>query len=280
MVYPANKSSIINRNGPVLIIDDSNTIDVLVIMNKLRSKGLVSRVIHQKDVVTLDVSSKYALITVVIGPKADNNNIVERLSERSPHIRKLVIHIDPSPSLRDVYRRFNIDYIESDSKSENISDEIAEYFKRYVHPSQYNKTAPKTDYTSLMNDLVDRLELATDAIADLRLNSTSEIIGELRYISGSIRSKFNSGTHKSLITRSDVRNTAIEALVVLSKLYDQIENSRLAAIIVSGATTALMGCSGYSAVLSVTIMLASWNGKEAFLAAINNIRLSKESNKT
>lgn len=119
--------------------------------------------------------------------------------------------------------------------------------------------------------LAERIDAAAGAIQELRLNSTGQIIEELFNISREIRSMRTdisvSFTERDISVKGETKN----ALKAIGGIFDAIEHSGLAAIVVSGAVTAVVGCGGWSAVACQTICLASWHGKDALMTAINKL---------
>ncbi|WP_156453636.1 hypothetical protein [Methylobacterium sp. CCH5-D2] len=112
-----------------------------------------------------------------------------------------------------------------------------------------------------------RIENAALAIRSLGLNSTSDIIAELEDIASALSDE-NSVRPRQ---KFDPRHEAKRALYILSKLFDHIENSRMASIIISGAVTSVVADVGWSGVACQTVCLASWHGKDAFMKAIDRL---------
>ncbi|WP_253397329.1 hypothetical protein [Methylorubrum extorquens] len=222
----------------------------------------------------------FKLIVVItdLGKKAEGSlrTLIDYAEREDSRRRHNFLFLDLGGIDTRLARRLpdGVSYTQCAANHDVVGEVISEHFRIAIPPSIYNKKAKPSDKSETLKELLDRLDIAADAISDLHLNSTSEAVSEIRSISQRLRVRIAS--KDQLITQGDVKNTVTEALMVIAKLFDAIENSKLAAIIVSGATTALMGCSGYSAAICVTVMLASWNGREAFVEAVSKLNPSKQ----
>ncbi|MGA4551040.1 hypothetical protein [Methylorubrum aminovorans] len=276
----ANRTPIFNRNAPILVYNGSSLKDISQLEIAIRYKGLVNRVAQRVQAYNVPDMSSFKLIVVImnIGDQDERSPLefirFAKRYERKSKKHFLFLDVGGIDSQLERQLPDGISYAQCAASHDVVSEIISEYFRTNIPPNTYNKKAKPSDKSDTLKELLDRLDIAADAIFDLHLNSTSEVVSEIRSISQRLRVKIASKDQH--ITQGDVKNTVTDALTVIAKLFDAIENSKLAAIIVSGATTALMGCSGYSAAVSVTIMLASWNGKEAFMEAVRKLNTSRQ----
>ena len=109
-----------------------------------------------------------------------------------------------------------------------------------------------------------RVRNAAMAIKLLNLNSTSDVIFELE----SLGSEINDLSESDDFLRLDTRCEAKKALEIVASIYDHIENSNMAGLIVSGAVTAIIADVGWSAVACHALSLTAWHGKEPLLETI------------
>jgi hypothetical protein len=119
-------------------------------------------------------------------------------------------------------------------------------------------------FTSNMRPLGHRIRNAAIAIAAFRINAAGEVVSELNQLADELLAD---GSHESG-KLFDVRHEAKKALTAVANLYDHLDNSNMARVIVCGAVTAVIADVGWSAVACQTIQLASWHGKDAFLGAV------------
>lgn len=123
----------------------------------------------------------------------------------------------------------------------------------------------------LASELADRIDATANAVADLRINSVGQIVDELRSISKSFRGELVRDLPFTDIVQ-DAREPLKTALISISQIFDVIDSSRTASMIVAGCVAALVGgVGGWSSALCFNLALASWHGKEAFIAAVNRL---------
>ncbi|WP_237477401.1 hypothetical protein [Lichenibacterium dinghuense] len=126
-----------------------------------------------------------------------------------------------------------------------------------------------------MSELADRIDLAASAVGDLRLNSTGALVDGLRSISGELRGLSLDGGRKGALV-GNPRPVLQRVFVAISSVYDVVENSGIASMVVAGCVTALVSSGGWSSVTCLGLTLASWNGKDTFLAAIARLPVAIE----
>lgn len=264
-------STIINRNCPILIINESDVNFNSEVQIKLRGNGLVSKTCNLADVSVIRTASRYPLVVHIINT-TNNIPLISPVKPRNGRKSKnLILDIDPFGDFPIEKVSYDFEYIATDANADNISASITGFFLENIDPSEFKIEKEKDNNTQKLHDLLSRLDMAADAISDLRINSTSEVVSELRSIRSSLQASLKTGVVISDTDNNEIKKTIYEVLTVVSRVYDCVENSRVAAIIVSGVTTAIMGCSGLSGAVTVAIMLASWHGKDAFIAAVNKI---------
>ena len=109
-----------------------------------------------------------------------------------------------------------------------------------------------------------RLEIIAGSIASLRINSLNEQVEQLRGISEEIRG-FPDDT-------SALQDAAMRALSILTRLFDTLGTRRGAQVIIAGATAGILMAGGWPSAVIFALTLAVWQGKEAFIAAVNAAR--------
>jgi hypothetical protein len=124
-------------------------------------------------------------------------------------------------------------------------------------------------------ELVQRLEIVTTAIANLRINSLSEHIDELREISEELKHHSDSENEPT-----SVRDIALRALPILTHLFDALGSKQGAQVIIAGAVTGILGAGGMSSATIFALTLAVWQGKDAFVAALDRILPKRKGSKT
>ena len=123
----------------------------------------------------------------------------------------------------------------------------------------------------LASELADRIDAAANAVADLRINSVGHVVDELRSISKSFRGELVSDLPSADVIQ-DARDPLKNVLISIAQIFDIIDSSRTASMIVAGCVTALVGgVGGWSSALCFNLALASWHGKEAFIATVNRL---------
>jgi hypothetical protein len=108
-----------------------------------------------------------------------------------------------------------------------------------------------------------RVENIADTLASLRINSISDQVDQLRQISQEIRAEGND--------IPSLRDVAARALPILLQLFDALGTQEGARIIISGATTGILGAGGWPSAVIFTVAMAAWHGKDAFMAALGKL---------
>jgi hypothetical protein len=113
-------------------------------------------------------------------------------------------------------------------------------------------------------ELADRLRSIASAISDLRINSLQQHAEELEQISSELESDKES--------TKGVPEAAEKALKVLTRLLDALGSKRGAQILVAGSVAGILSIGGWRAVSVYALTLAAWQGKEAFLKALQTMK--------
>lgn len=116
-------------------------------------------------------------------------------------------------------------------------------------------------------ELAHRVSEVATSIADLRLNSLAEHVATLEQIAEELRAHPNPD-NESL---SKTKEAALKALKVLAGVIDILGTRRGARVLVSGAVAGLVGIGGWAPVVAFTITMAAWEGKDAFMAALQKL---------
>jgi hypothetical protein len=110
--------------------------------------------------------------------------------------------------------------------------------------------------------LAARISEAADAIRLLRINSAAETAIELE----DIAKELEQIPEDKLVPA--LQETADKFLKVLSRFADQLGTIRGSRMLISGLISVVIGGAGYSGIAAFGMSLAFWEGKEAFLKAI------------
>jgi len=148
---------------------------------------------------------------------------------------------------------------------EAIKDALADE-RRSSGLSLLKRQSPKQTRAQLAS----RLYEAAEAIRLLRLNSTSDAVLELENIAKDLEEVPEDKIAPAL------QETAIKFLKILSRLADQLATVRGARMLISGVISVVLGGAGFSAITAFGISLAFWEGKEAFLKAIEFLSKRKK----
>jgi hypothetical protein len=259
-----------NHKYGVTLIDLTSTNE-----GELVCRSLVRSGIHYTYIAEVDgrkfssPADNILIIFVVDGTRA----FLPLLASARKRFRKktvAVVEWSEGLPLEDICRALNILRIRG-STSEEVSQTVIDIFEaqleeRYLQDS--NRQLLKASRSINLAELADRIDLAANAIADLRLNSTADITGELKDISSSLRNGFD---QEQISSKESAGEYLKGFLIAVAKLYDYIENSRMASVVVCGAVTAILGCTGWSATFSMGLTLAAWQGKDAFLATVSKL---------
>lgn len=271
----------VNNRAPILLIDSTRSINHSSLHRALVANGLandISSVLPDLDrTIQRPILKKYSLIVRIVFNQCDTSFFFYDRSDSQRKRQFLAVDVgdtDQYERTMDEYRHHGFDCISTRGDTKSLAAMISKYFIDNVPMDVYAPADRQKDYSEIFLDTLQRLDDAADAIDAMRLNSTGEVVDELRRVSSNLRAKYLQISVGGSVERSDVGNALITILKALAVLFDVIENSKLAAIVVSGATTALIGGGGLTTTLNLTVMLAAWHGKEAFLAAIESISVS------
>jgi hypothetical protein len=119
-------------------------------------------------------------------------------------------------------------------------------------------------------ELAKRIETVADALASLRINSLSDPVQELHKISQHIR-EFSDDAPA-------LRDLSGRALPILTNLFDVLGTQQGAQVIVSGAIAGILGAGGWPSAVIYGLTLGAWMGKDAFMAALDKLPKSRNSN--
>jgi hypothetical protein len=115
-------------------------------------------------------------------------------------------------------------------------------------------------------ELASRIEETAEIIRVLRVNSAADAVTELFAIAEELKTAADDDQ-----TPSALKEAGKKALQVLIKIADQLRSVRGSRIAISGALALILGGSGWPAVTAFGVGLAFWDGKEAFLKAVEAI---------
>jgi hypothetical protein len=114
-------------------------------------------------------------------------------------------------------------------------------------------------------ELASRIEETAEIIRVLRVNSAADAVSELLAIAEELKIADDDQTPSAL------KEAGKKALQVLIRIADQLASVRGSRIAISGALALILGGSGWPAVTAFGVGLAFWEGKEAFLKAVDAI---------
>lgn len=114
-------------------------------------------------------------------------------------------------------------------------------------------------------ELAERIEATAEAIRLLRSNTTGDAIAELQAIAEQLKSV------EDVETPSALKEAADKALKVLLQIMDQLGTVRGSRMAISGTIAFVVGGAGWPAVTALGLGLAFWEGKEAFLKAMEKL---------
>jgi hypothetical protein len=75
---------------------------------------------------------------------------------------------------------------------------------------------------------------------------------------------------------TSIRTVAARALPILTNLFDALGSKHGAQVIIAGAVGGIMSAGGWPAVTVYVLTLAVWQGKDAFMLALDNIFSQKK----
>lgn len=138
----------------------------------------------------------------------------------------------------------------------------------------------RTSCTDELKRLAERLEFVAETLATLRINSASEIVGELRHLaSEAIDITARAELSGSQVSEPQLRKTAFKAIPIIGKLAELLDSRRGAEVVVAGLVGAVVGLVGWPATAVYTATVAAFLGKKAFLEAINAGRKERKPKK-
>jgi hypothetical protein len=112
-------------------------------------------------------------------------------------------------------------------------------------------------------ELAARIEETAEVIRLLRINSTGDAIDELLSIATDLKKAGDQEPPSAL------REAGEKVLSVIARIADQLATVRGARFAISGALALVLGGSGLPAVTAFGLGLAFWEGKDAFLKALD-----------
>lgn len=271
---------IINKSSPITIIAGIPGLDYIGLLDELLSMELVAKLVEEAALSKTNIPSYSEFVVHIHNNKPDFSIFTYDPTDETRSRRFLTIDISDNgirPEHEELYKSSpDVDAIGiTMGRPETIAGVIYNYYQKYFIDPSYSPKTTRKDYSNTLQDLLSRLDGAIEGIAAMRINSTGEAIEEMRHVSRSIRLKYAEREDGAIVEANELNNTVVKILTQLAKLYDVIENSKLAAIVISGATTTLMGATGLTATINLSVMLAAWYGKDAFLEAIQAISVSK-----
>ena len=209
----------------------------------------------------------------VVDPTTDIERHIHSARRRFKTKPILIVSIGPADqhshdTIHTIADTYDVDYSIYEEVNEIVVDRIRSFYRSTITHNENNPPIRRTPRKVDLGELANRIDLAVDAISDLRINSTSGPVSELRKISNELREERFSSGRISISHFDDRLNNTLHSV---AKLYDFIENSRMASIVVCGATTAILGCSGINAVMCMGLTLAAWQGQDAYLEALSRV---------
>jgi hypothetical protein len=158
------------------------------------------------------------------------------------------------------YRYYDGSFSEDAHAAEGLVNAILEALdeNRSASPLPHRKLSPRQTRAQLAA----RISEAAEAIRLLRINSAAETAIELDDIAGELEQ-----IPEDKLTPA-LQETVEKFLKVLSRFADQLATIRGSRMLISGLISVVIGGAGYSAIAAFGMSLAFWEGKEAFLKAI------------
>lgn len=117
--------------------------------------------------------------------------------------------------------------------------------------------------------LADRIEEIATAIAELRINSTSEHIEKLHEISRHLKQQGDSAD------RNLIHDTMQQVLSIIQHIDEIVGSTKLGKLVISGALAGLVAGGGAPAAAVFGLSLAVWQGSDYFKAALDKYLLGK-----
>jgi hypothetical protein len=118
--------------------------------------------------------------------------------------------------------------------------------------------------------LAARISEAAEAIRWLRINSASETAIELESIAKELEQVPEDKIGPA------IQETVTSFLKLISRFADQLATIRGSRMLISGLISVVLGGAGYSAIAAFGMSLAFWEGKDAFLKAIELMNKRKK----
>jgi hypothetical protein len=115
-----------------------------------------------------------------------------------------------------------------------------------------------------------RIREAAEAISLLRINSAADTVAELEDIAGTLQSASDENLPQAL------NETAEKFLKVLARFADQLATVRGARMLIAGIIAVVLGGTGVSAITAYGMSLAFWEGRDAFVKAIELLAKRKK----
>jgi hypothetical protein len=158
---------------------------------------------------------------------------------------------------------------DEDGGDEKIREHLKAEIER-VLSDDVSSLVSQTPQRVNKRELSERLEKIANAVANLRINSLSDDVQKLHEISEEVKHLPNSAEPTS------IRTVAARALPILTNLFDALGSKHGAQVIIAGAVGGIMSAGGWPAVTVYVLTLAVWQGKDAFMLALDNIFSQKK----
>ncbi|MEK7994430.1 MAG: response regulator [Planctomycetota bacterium] len=168
------------------------------------------------------------------------------------------------------------DYISKPFSPAELNARIEASF-RIAEPHHFPNQLSGLNVSQKMFVLSHRVERVADGITQMRLNSTSELVGELRDITTDLNSIASDRKQLPVLDEKDLKKEGLRALPVISKIYDVVGSERGAEMLVAGAVAGIVGIGGWPTVTAYSLSLAAWMGKDAFMKALEKASKGKSS---
>jgi hypothetical protein len=158
--------------------------------------------------------------------------------------------------------RYDNGFSEDGQAAEDLVNAIQAALNDNLSASGPNHSQRKLSPRQTRAQLAARLSEAAEAIRLLRINSAAETAIELE----DIAKELEQIPEDKLVPA--LQETVDKFLKVLSRFADQLATIRGSRMLISGLISVVIGGAGYSAIAAFGMSLAFWEGKEAFLKAI------------
>lgn len=243
----------------------------------LESKGMAHDLVYAGSpftpVADLMMAADLVIADLTGGTSEGYYQIGLRQSAQLPLVLIAEDGIELSVNLSGIeYVGYPFDRLPNTEAIDRLSNAIRQAFDTAQRGSTSSQIPLKSTPRERRFDLAERIEETAEIIAHFRINSAGEAVTELRAVAEELKVAKDENTFTALKEAADA------VLKVLLKILDQLATVRGARMAISGAIALVVGGAGWPAVTALGLGLAFWEGKEAFLKALEKLG-GKQANK-